>query len=72
MMNGYEFIGFQAISDLLKNEPLALWIAEHILAINIALGIAALIAKLTPSKKDDEFWADLKERFNEYTGKKKD
>jgi len=71
MMNGYEFIGFQAISDLLKNEPLALWIAEHILAINIALGIAALIAKFTPSKKDDEFWAGMKERFNEYTGRKK-
>ena len=71
-MFGYEFIGFQAVSEALRNEPLALWIAEHILAINIALALAALIAKLTPSKRDDEFWADLKERFNEYTGRKKE
>ena len=70
MMNGYEFIGFQAISDLLKNEPLALWIAEHILAINIVLAIGALIAKMTPTSRDDEFWAGLKERFSQYTGKK--
>lgn len=72
MMDGYEFIGFQAISDLLKNEPLALWIAEHILAINIVLAIGALIAKMTPTSRDDEFWAGLKERFSQYTGKKKD
>jgi len=70
MMDGYEFIGFQAISDLLKNEPLALWIAEHILAINIVLAIGALIAKMTPTSRDDEFWAGLKERFSQYTGKK--
>lgn len=69
-MDGYEFIGFQAISDLLKNEPLALWIAEHILAINIVLAIGALIAKMTPTSRDDEFWAGLKERFSQYTGKK--
>jgi hypothetical protein len=71
-MFGYEFIGWEALSEALANEPLALWIAEHILAINIALGIAALIAKLTPSKRDDEFWAGMKERFNEYTGKKRE
>lgn len=70
MMDGYEFIGFQAISDLLKNEPLAMWIAEHILAINIVLAIGALIAKMTPTSRDDEFWAGLKERFSQYTGKK--
>lgn len=69
-MDGYEFIGWQAISDLLKNEPLALWIAEHILAINIVLAIGALIAKMTPTNRDDEFWAGLKERFSQYTGKK--
>lgn len=68
-MFGYEFIGWDALNELTKNVPLAVWIGDHILLLNIILGIAALVAKMTPTTKDDEFWAALKEKLGAFEKK---
>lgn len=76
MLEGYAFVGWQALSDMTANGPLLVWCADHAALIGAVIYLGRFVSKMTKTPVDDEFWANVDERFKklkqEITQEKKD
>jgi hypothetical protein len=59
-MFGYEFIGWQALSDATSNAVFPLWVLDHSGFLMTAWGLWYAFAKITPWKWDDKLAEDAK------------
>ncbi len=71
-MEGYSFIGWQALSDMTANGPLILWVSDHIALLGAIVYLGRFISKMTRSPVDDEFWAGLDDFLKKRKTEKKE
>ena len=71
-MGGYEFIGFQALSDMTANGLLILWVSDHIALLGAIVYLGRFISKMTRTTVDDEFWTGLDEFLKKRKMEKKE
>jgi len=51
----------QVVSDLTRNDVFLPWLGEHLAFILFMIGFCKVVASMTTSTKDDEFWEKLGE-----------